>query len=160
MRKLKRDIAGMLVHSVDEQIIMGLKRPEPECNGPYANTWVLPGGVIEDGETALEAAIRETITETGSDLSEYQATLVDDKGKDEAGVTLRSGERVLYQMNFRIYGISLVKPASEVPLTTGDELARAEWVPVRDLNRYELCPPSIILFHKLGYMAAASIASE
>lgn len=39
-----------------------LVRRGPDCDQP--GTWCIPGGKIEDGETALDAAIRETAEET------------------------------------------------------------------------------------------------
>lgn len=37
--------------------------------------WKLPGGRIKDGETSEQAAIRETMEETGIDLTEYKLIL-------------------------------------------------------------------------------------
>ncbi len=38
--------------------------------GAYAGTEALPGGVVDEGETPLEAVIREVSEETGIDLSD------------------------------------------------------------------------------------------
>lgn len=49
-------------------LVKNPERPDP--------LWVLPGGSIEDGETVLEAAVRETRDETGFFLVEEDIKLV------------------------------------------------------------------------------------
>ncbi len=50
---------GVVVNSNKEVLFI------KQRNGPYAGNWLLPGGGIEYGETALNAAKREVIEETG-----------------------------------------------------------------------------------------------
>ena len=154
MRIFDKEVAATIVRSSDKQIVMGVKRPY--SNGVYHGFWILPGGIVDPGETALEAAYRETLDETGLDLSAYEARLVDDTGSDKAELTLRSGERILYQMRFTTYQVDIDKIAEEVELRASDELAKVEWVPVTNLTKYNLCPPSIILFRKLGYLSLST----
>ncbi|WP_304073178.1 NUDIX hydrolase [Maricaulis maris] len=52
--------AGMVVFRGDEVLL--IKRGKP----PYEGQWSLPGGKIEYGETAAEAASRELAEETGT----------------------------------------------------------------------------------------------
>ncbi|MER6010822.1 NUDIX hydrolase [Streptomyces bluensis] len=40
-----------------------------QLKGPYAGNWLLPGGGIEPGESAREAAVREAYEETGCRVS-------------------------------------------------------------------------------------------
>lgn len=42
--------------------------------GPYAGFWLLPGGKVEFGEPITEAARRETIEESGCDVSHLALT--------------------------------------------------------------------------------------
>ncbi len=50
---------GVVVNSKGEVLFIKQK------NGPYAGNWLLPGGGVEYGETALNAAKREVMEETG-----------------------------------------------------------------------------------------------
>lgn len=50
---------GVVVNSEAEVLFI------KQRNGPYAGNWLLPGGGIEYGETALNAAKREVMEETG-----------------------------------------------------------------------------------------------
>ncbi len=52
--------AGIVVFREDEVLL--IKRGKP----PYRGQWSLPGGKIEYGETAAEAALRELAEETGT----------------------------------------------------------------------------------------------
>lgn len=47
------------------------------CHATGTTRWDLPKGRVDDGETHLECAIRETLEETGLDLSGYTDQLVD-----------------------------------------------------------------------------------
>lgn len=59
-----------------------LKRNHP----PFEGYWVLPGGLVERGETAREACVRETKEEVGLDVSVDEVVdLYDDPDRDERG---------------------------------------------------------------------------
>jgi 8-oxo-dGTP diphosphatase len=55
--------AGIVVWRDDEVLL--IKRGKP----PFAGEWSIPGGKIEYGETAAEAALRELAEETGVSAS-------------------------------------------------------------------------------------------
>lgn len=46
----------------DGEVVLLLKRKPP---APHANTWAIPGGKLEEGESPLGAAKRETEEESG-----------------------------------------------------------------------------------------------
>lgn len=53
---------------------------------PSKGCWVLPGGMVEDGETAREAAEREAREETGLDVEALEFVgLFDNPDRDERG---------------------------------------------------------------------------
>lgn len=62
----------------DGQVLMGKRAIEPRIN-----TWDLPGGFIEVGETAEEGAIREALEETGLEvkISKYLGSAPDIYGE-------------------------------------------------------------------------------
>ena len=53
---------------------------------PYEGHWVLPGGLVEPGETAREACVRETEEEVGLDIKAVAFVgLYDDPDRDPRG---------------------------------------------------------------------------
>lgn len=81
--------------------------------------WAVPGGMVEPGETAIEASIREALEETGVDLTgEVEVALdtqyvPDPRGSNEAWMVTTPVVFHLERM---------------VPLQGGDDARRAEWV--------------------------------
>lgn len=57
--------AGVVFVAPDGDVLV-LRRSSKETN--FAGYWSLPGGKAEEGETAEQAAVRETIEETGNEL--------------------------------------------------------------------------------------------
>jgi mutator protein MutT len=53
--------AGILFRSPSGRVLLLLRSAEGDAGG----TWGTPGGKIEDGETPEQAAVRETLEETG-----------------------------------------------------------------------------------------------
>lgn len=66
---------------VDGQVVL-LERTHP----PFEGRWVLPGGMVERGETAAEACVREVREEVGLEVTvEGFVGLYDDPDRDERG---------------------------------------------------------------------------
>lgn len=66
---------------VDGEVVL-LERTHP----PFEGHWVLPGGMVERGETAAEACVREVREEVGLEVTvEAFVGLYDDPGRDERG---------------------------------------------------------------------------
>lgn len=62
--------------------VLLLERNHP----PFEGSWVLPGGLVEQDETAREACVRETKEEVGLDVTvEEFVGLYDDPDRDERG---------------------------------------------------------------------------
>ena len=51
--------ATVLLHRPDGKILMQLRDDGGGKEIPFPNAWNFPGGLVEDGETPLEAAVRE-----------------------------------------------------------------------------------------------------
>lgn len=55
---------------------------------PYIGQWALPGGFVENGESAEEAAARELMEEAGLDMETEQFLTVSTPGRDPRGWTV------------------------------------------------------------------------
>lgn len=65
--KPKVEVAAVFIEDGDK--ILFLHRQDGKRHG---NTWAIPGGKLERGETPIQAAIRETFEETGFDFSKQK----------------------------------------------------------------------------------------
>ena len=116
------------------------KRPPVECAGaivrdgegrlllvrrgraPAAGRWSVPGGRIEPGESAAQAAAREVREETGLDV-EVGAVLIT--------AVIGDGRFRVQDFAARVVGGDLV---------AGDDAAEVRWVDVDQLSSMELSP--------------------
>lgn len=70
----KNPAAGLLIVAPTGRVLLGFRAPW--TNG--GNTWAIPGGVIDIGETAWHAAIRECNEELSLGITEADLCLVDE----------------------------------------------------------------------------------
>ncbi len=120
----------------------------------YPETWHIPGGGTDEGETHREALLREMQEELGLDLSPYEMELVDDQGTGESEKILDSGEKVYAKMRFFIYKLMLDKKGEDIPITLEEaEYVSYQWTDLKDIKNLQLTPPSIELFTRLGYIS-------
>ena len=152
MRTFKKEVVGAVISSEDDRILMGTKAPGSA--GVYADYWILPGGVVDDGDSPEETIYTEIVDETGLDLRGHPLNLIDDQGADVAPLTLTTGEVIAFDMTFSIYGFYIAQRHKEIDVVAGDELDRLKWAEIGDLTSYNLCPPSITLFKRLGYISS------
>jgi 8-oxo-dGTP diphosphatase len=111
---------------------------------PFAETWALPGGFVDEGERVYDAALRELGEETG--IAAGQLTLLgvyDTPGRDPRGWTVS----VTY--------ISQV--ASELAAEGGDDASEARWFALDALPTLAFDHATIIAD---GAALALGIASE
>ncbi|MER8233150.1 NUDIX hydrolase [Streptomyces sp. NPDC094049] len=89
---------------------------------PYQGHWALPGGHVDEGETALRAAVRELEEETGVRITEDQLRLVgvfDQPDRDPRGRYVT----VTY----------LATVPNNTRAVAGDDAHEARWWPQNDL---------------------------
>ena len=88
---------------------------------PFAGSWALPGGFVDENEPLLAAARRETLEETGVEVGDLeQLYTAGDPGRDPRGWTVT----VAYLVR--------VKP-DELKPVAADDAAEVGWFPLDDL---------------------------
>jgi len=121
----------------DGKILMGNKASGV---GPYPDTWRLPGGGIEEGETPEDAVKREVMEEVGLEVLEVEKI-----GIYEDEEPNKNGEMIHYVFNMFKVKISGNEKVSE-------EFPEINWIEKDKLNEYPLARPSVKLFKDLGYL--------
>jgi 8-oxo-dGTP pyrophosphatase MutT (NUDIX family) len=137
MRTIKRDIAGALLFSNDEHVLIG----KNVKGGVYEDLWVIPGGGIDDGESKEAATKREILEEVGIDISNAKIEPIEPVQTGTTEKTLRdTGERVLVDMTFYNFKVSINLPAQSIPIKLEDDFGYAEWVPISELQDRSYSP--------------------
>jgi 8-oxo-dGTP diphosphatase len=67
---MKRQGSSILFVNASRQILLFLRDDLPHI--PYPNTWDVPGGHVEEGETAAQCIVREMREEMGLDLEGFE----------------------------------------------------------------------------------------
>ena len=100
---------------------------------PFAGYWALPGGYVDDGETFLDAAVRELTEETGiADIALLEQVGVwDDPDRDPRG-------RVV-SMAF-----TALLPSMPAP-TAGDDAREARWLPLTEASSTRLAFDHVLI---------------
>ena len=67
----------VIVRHSDGRVLLQLRDDKPEI--PYPNTWCLPGGMRDEGESAIDCAVRELAEEMGLAVDPAALTVMDDR---------------------------------------------------------------------------------
>lgn len=136
---MKIKILSIGVVKKDNDILF---RKKPDGSLPYKETWYIFGGEV--GTTEIDpdqALILQVKEQAGITIS-----IIDRIGWDTEIKKDHDGEEKLF-----IYLDSLCSYVSgELKLGTGIE--KLEWVPIDQLSKYDIVPPSVTLFKKMGYL--------
>ena len=106
---------------------------------PDAGLWSIPGGLVEIGERASDAAIREAKEETGLDVEIEKVLGVVDK------IIMDEGSKIKYHFVIIDYLASL-KGGS---LAASSDALDARWVKAEEFPSYELSPTLIQLLKRV-----------
>ena len=125
---------GILIRKGEEYLM--IKR----ASEPDKGLWSVPGGMVEIGEKAEDAAVREAKEETGLMVEILEDLGVVDKiMRDESG-------RVKYHFVIIDY---LAEPVSG-EMHHHDDALDALWVHPRDFRKYQMSPTLIELLQRLN----------
>ncbi len=117
---------GVVVRRMDGRQWLAAIRPRRDHS--TRESWLLPKGHVEPGESDAEAAVRETYEETGL------RTRVETKLGDTRYVYTWDGERI-----FKIVSFFLLRPIGgrlgSLPPGMEIEVAEARWLPLDDAPR-------------------------
>jgi 8-oxo-dGTP diphosphatase len=120
------ECAGAVVRDDDGRLLL-VRRGRPPAQG----RWSLPGGRIEPGETAAEAAAREVQEETGLEV--------------EIGPVLITA--LIWDGEFRVQDFSARVLGGD--LRAGDDAAEARWVDLAELASLPLSPGLLEELHRV-----------
>jgi len=131
---------AVLVRRLRGRWVVAAIRPAGKPEG----TWALPKGLIDEGESAEQTALRETVEETGA-----RGRSVGKLGDVRYWYSWR-GERI-----FKVVSFFLVRyeggRLGELPEATRHEVAEARWLPLEDA-------PSLLAYR--GERETAALALE
>jgi ADP-ribose pyrophosphatase YjhB (NUDIX family) len=122
--------ANSMVPSVNVAVEDGAGRILLICRTDNGN-WALPGGAVDLGESLAQAAVRETKEESG----------VDCEITGLSGIYTDPGHVLLYTSNGEVrqeFSIVLTARATGGEPTPSDETSQVRWVPVEDVDGYEM----------------------
>jgi len=143
--RLKRPIPAVAAVMVQDGKLLLIKRGVEPSKGK----WSVPGGRVEWGETLIEAVKREVREETGLEIEVGEVAGVYDLRIERRTSNIEhrtsngeeTGPDVTHHASLitRHYVIiDYFATAIGGELTPGDDAADARWVPLEDLDDYEL----------------------
>lgn len=149
MRTIHRDIVGAFIFSKDNKVLLG----QSVKGGVYKNEWIVPGGGVESGETNLQAVQRETQEEVGIDITNEQVEAIEGEFTGSSQKILRdTGEKVVVEMTFHDYKVTLQQAAKDVKVTLEDDLSQAQWFTKQELLQIQLAPPTKRRLQEINFM--------
>lgn len=149
MRTIHRDIVGAFIFSSDGKLVVG----KNTGGGVYADKWVIPGGGIEEGETELDALKREVMEEVGLKLSDAAIEKIDTHLTGLSEKTLKdTGERVMVEMDFHSYKVTMSRPADGIALIDGDGYGDAKWLDPSNFSVNIFSEPTVKNLQHMGYL--------
>jgi len=127
----KSVVSGVLVKRNDGKFLVVKKANNA---GPYAGTYLTPGGGVETGESADEAALRELYEETGIKVNNLKRAFFDDDVTGNWKGIKRHFIMLLYTANYESGTLGQTKG-------NDDEFEDVGWYSAEELKSMDLSPP-------------------
>ena len=125
---------GVLIRDGDRYLL--IKRAAE----PDAGLWSIPGGLVEVGERAAEAAVREAKEETGLDVEIEEVLGVVDK-------IVRDDDS---RIRFHFVIVDYMAARKGGSLEASSDALDARWVRAAEFNGYELSPTLVELLKRVN----------
>lgn len=116
---------------------------------PALGLWSVPGGLVELGETTVDAARREVEEETGLDVRIAGLVGVVDR------VTCDADGRVRYHWVLVDY---LAYPQSNDTITAGSDAAEVRWVTIDEVERLPITDGLADMIKRAAALAGGGVA--
>ncbi|MGE5484454.1 MAG: NUDIX hydrolase [Ignavibacteriales bacterium] len=114
---------------------------------PAKGKWSVPGGAIEPGERAREAAVREVMEECGLEIRLCGVfDVFDNLVRDEAG-----------GLQYHYVIIDFLAKAVEGEMRPGSDVSEAIWVPVGEAGRMDLTRGTLEIIQRLALHGAGPV---
>jgi len=138
----KSAVTGILVSNSDGKLLLVKK---PDGVGPYKGTYLTPGGGVNTGEPADEAALRELYEETGVKVENLKRVFFDDDVTENWEGIPRHYIMLMYTADY---------VSGDLKPTEGDDdnLEVIKWFSKDELKGIPLSGPLEKLLHHLGHI--------
>lgn len=137
---IKTKVLNIAVIENDGKILM---RKKPDGSQPYKETWYSFGGEIVDGKSPEEAAKEIVKLQTGINIKLRKNLSWDTEIKKDLDGEIK---QFIYLDSLYDY------VDGNLQIGKNQNIEKLEWIPIEDLRQYDIVPPSVILFKKLGYL--------
>lgn len=144
MDDLKKSVVtGVLVRNAAGKLLLVKKH---EGVGPYAGTYLTPGGGVNTGEAADKAALRELYEETGVKVKNLKRVFFDDDVTENWQGVPRHYIMLMYTADY---------VSGDLHPTEGDDdnLEVIKWFSKDELDSIPLSPPLVKLLETTGNLA-------
>jgi predicted NUDIX family NTP pyrophosphohydrolase len=141
--------AGVLLFRQRGEIEVLLVKPGgPDWRNKHAGAWMIPKGMVEPGETAVEAALREFAEETGTKLTSVPFPLATVRQAGGKSVHAFAVEGDLEPTTIHSAEFELEWPPRSGRIERFPEVAEAKWMSLAD-GRALMLPSQLPLLDAL-----------
>ncbi len=136
-------VTGVLVKNKAGKFLLVKK---PDTVGPYKGSFLIPGGGVNEDESADQAAIRELYEETGVKVTNLQRVYFDDDITENWAGQTKHFIGLLYTADYA---------SGDLQPTAGNDdiFERVGWFSPTEIRQMPLAPPLQKLVRHLGYLA-------